>query len=142
MADRTEKRYQASIERENELLQIGLRQKQEFQNLAVGGLDALISGNGRGFLKSTGMNLVNQVAGNAAGMVWSEVSKIIPRSGSKLLEGTLFAADPLKTATDMNTAATMENTRALMMSRGGGGGSAGDIISRSEEHTSELQSQR
>jgi len=98
----------------------------------VGGVDALLSGDGAGFLKGTGRNLLNQVVGNAAGMAWKSVSKIIPHSSSPLLEGTMFGADPLKGATDLNTMATVENTAALRawaMSPSGGGGSAGGFSS-------------
>ncbi len=122
-----QKYLDAELERQQALLQMALRQKQEFQNLAVGGLDALISGNGRGFLKSTGLNFVNQVFGNFAGEAWKDISKVIPHSNSKYLQGTLFAADPMQQAgvTLLTAGAKLDlaasKLLALDPSSGGGG---------------------
>jgi hypothetical protein len=128
-----QKYLDAEIERQQALLQMALRQKQEFQSLVVGGVEALLHGQGGSFLKSQGTGIMDKVLGNAAGMAWKDVSKIIPHAGGgtmgKLLEGTMFGADPMKGATDLNTLATVDNTTELRLQRtqalsasGGGGG--------------------
>ncbi len=128
-----QKLFDADMERNQALLQIALRQKEAFQNLVVGGLDSLLSGNFGSFLQSQGRNFVNQVAGNAAGLAWSGLSKYIPHTSGtlgKLFEGTAFGPDPLKISTDANTAATIANTAALRsFSLSATGGGAGSVLS-------------
>ncbi len=132
-----QKYLDAEIERQQALLQLALRQKQEFQALAVGLFDAVLHGGTAAFLKQQAEHLFDQVVGNAAGMAWGSVSRVIPHAKDpnstlgKLLGGTMFGADPLKAATDANTMATVDNTmelralRAQALSGSGGGGSAG-----------------
>jgi hypothetical protein len=91
-----------------------------------------MSGDMGGFAKSTGRNLLNTVAGNAAGMAWKSVSKNIPRPGDpdstmgKLLGGTMFGADPMQQAgVTLLTAGEkldMAAEKMLSMSPSGGGG--------------------
>jgi hypothetical protein len=114
-----QKYLDAEIERQQALLQMALRQKQEFQSLVVGGVEALIHGQAAAFGQHFATDLLDKVIGNAAGMVWKDVSKIIPHANNpnskigQALQGTLFGADPLKGATDINTVATNLNTKAL-----------------------------
>ena len=128
-----QKYLDAEIERQQALLQLALRQKEEFQTLATGLFDSILHGGTTGFLKQQGQQILDKIVGNAAGMAWGDVSKIIPHAGDpnstlgKLLGGTMFGADPLKAATDLNTQATIENTAALRaraLSPSGGGGSS------------------
>jgi hypothetical protein len=129
--DRHQKRFDAELERQQALLQLALKQKQEFQTLMVGLVDSVLHGGTSAFLKQQAEHLLDQIIGNAAGMAWKSVSKIIPHSDSKLLAGTMFGQDPLKGATDLNTGATIDNTaamatftarmEALSASSGGGG---------------------
>jgi hypothetical protein len=118
--DQKQQKYlDAEIEKQQALIQLALRQKQEFQSLVVGGVEALIHGQGTSFLKQTGTGIFDKVLSNAAGMVWKDFEKFIPHAGDpnsttgKLLQGTMFGADPLKFATDLNTKATDANTAAL-----------------------------
>lgn len=124
-----QKYLDAEIERQQALYQLALRQKEEFQNLVVGGVEALIHGNGASFLKSTGTGILDKVVGNAAGLGYSSISKYIPHASGtagKLLGGTMFGPDPLKASTDANTLATADNTTALRaMAVGSGAGSGG-----------------
>ena len=99
-----QKYLDAEIQTQQALLQLALRQKEEFQNLMVGGVEALLHGGGASWLKSQGTSMLDKVVGNAAGMAWGDVSKIIPHAGGtmgKLLQGTMFGPDPLKAATDL-----------------------------------------
>jgi hypothetical protein len=130
-----QKYLDAEIERQQALLQLALRQKEEFQNLATGLFESILHGGASGFLKQQGTGILDKLVGNAAGMAWGDVSKVIPHASGtmgKLLQGTMFGPDPLKAATDLNTQATIENTialRARAMSPSGGGGSAGGFSS-------------
>lgn len=101
------------------------KQKEGFRNLAGGAFDSLLNNSFSSFLKSQAMNLGRTVTENAAGMAWGSVKDMIPHASGKmgdLLKGTPFGPDPLKTATDLNTAATIANTQALSLSKTGGGG--------------------
>jgi hypothetical protein len=120
-----QKYLDAEIERQQALLQLALRQKEEFQNLAVGLFQSALHGGTTNYLKQQGTGILDKVVGNAAGMAWGDISKIVPHASGplgNLLQGTMFGPDPMKAATDLNTQATIDNTRALMMSRTGGGG--------------------
>ncbi len=131
--------FDARLERDQQLLSLALRMKEEFQSLVVGGIDALFSGQGGAFLKQAGTGIFNRVLGNAAGMGWDSVRKAIPHADAdstagKLLQGTFFGADPLKNATTANTMATIENTAALramaLSSSSGGGGFSASGVAR------------
>ena len=125
---REQELFAARLERDQQLLQLALRQKEAFQGFAVEAVDSLINGKGLDFLKSKGMGLADKLISNAAGMAWADISKIIPHASGilgNLLGGTPFGPDPLASATFDNTTATLDNTlalRALATSPTGGGG--------------------
>lgn len=136
-----QKRFDAEIERQQALLQMALRQKQEFQNLAVGLFDSILHGGTSGFLKQQGEHLLDQAVGRAAGLAWgdptkgtgisAQLSKVIPKGGplDKLFGlGVGTGADPsmklMAAGSELSTAAAdlINAARALAMSRSGGGG--------------------
>jgi len=141
LADKDQQIFDARMAQENALLEIALRQKQEFQSLAVGFVDAARSGGGAGiqkFLIGQLNKIEDTIVGNAAGLAWPTIQKAMggmhAQAGTtmgKLLEGTPFGPDPLKTAgmtltqagTDLIQAAA--DLRAAATSPSGGGGSAG-----------------
>lgn len=143
-----EKIFDAQMDREHAILEMALKQKEEFQSLTVGFLDAGRSGGGAGlqkFMQGQLKKLEDTVVSNAAGIAWGDPKKGTGISGmiakmphaqdgimGKILQGTILGpkpTDPLKLATDANTMATIANTTALQraaaMSPSGGGGSAG-----------------
>lgn len=136
---------EASLQNELDLrlkiAEVEERRKQSFQSLAVGFLDAGRSGGGAG-LSRFAMGQLNGIedkfTSNAAGMIWPMIQKSLggihakdPNSfWGKLAQGTPFGADPVKTSTDLNTAATAANTAAIdrytqAMMGGGAGGASG-----------------
>jgi hypothetical protein len=93
--------------------------------------DALTSHSFGQFARSQALGLGRTLTENAAGMAWGHVKDAIPRAGSadstlgKLLSGTPFGADPLKSAGVTLTKAGVDLSiaaRALAMSKTGGGG--------------------
>ena len=78
-ADLQHQKYlDAEIERQQALLQLALRQKQEFQALAVGLFDSVLHGSTSSFLKQQGQQILDKVVGNAAGMAWGSVLESDP----------------------------------------------------------------
>lgn len=135
LADLDKESQDATLEYMSALAEHAAKQKEEFRNVAGSLFDAATSGNRRAipdFVRSQALNLGRTVTENAAGMAWNTVKGSIPRVSDpestigKLLKGTPFGADPLKVATDLNTAATIANTtalaRALATSPTSGGG--------------------
>jgi len=133
---------QAQIERDRVLSILELQKKQRDAGREGTGrvFDALISGGSGGvgaLIKSVGLSQVRTIAQNAGEKLTTGAGGFLGKLGKAsglggLLGGTMFdpqnAGDPLKTATDANTAATNANTAALMI-RGGGGAGVGGILS-------------
>jgi len=136
-----EKIFDAQLGREQAILEMALKQKEQFQSLAVGFLDAARSGGGAGiqkFLIGQVNKIEDTIVGNAAGLVWPTIQKAMggmhTQAGTtmgKLLQGTPFGPDPLKTAGMTLTQAGADliqaaaDLRAAATSPSGGGGSAG-----------------
>jgi hypothetical protein len=140
-----QKYLDAEIERQQALLQFAQRQKEEFQSLAVGFLDAGRSGGGAGlqrFMMGQLNRLEDTAVSHLSGAVWGgptkgtgisgPLSKIIPAGGplDKLFGLGVAGGDPLKSAgvtliqagRDLSAAA-----RALAASRSGGGIGGGRV---------------
>lgn len=111
-ADEQHRKYvDADLERQTGLLDLALRQKEAFQNAAVGFLNAGRSGGGRGlsqFMMGELNSLEDKIVGNAAGMLWNSKSMKqvmgslhMGKEGTflgDLLGGTPFGPDPTKDA--------------------------------------------
>ena len=115
---------------EEKLQELRLRNVNSFRDNVVRSFDDLVGGRGGNVLKSFGLGIQRQVIGNLAEDIYPRIQKLmsgfqVAEGGlmSRLLKGTPFAPDPLKLATDANTAATMANTAALQGAGGGGVGS-------------------
>lgn len=136
LAELKQRYSDADMERQRALLEIAVRQKEAFQNAAVGFVRAARSGNIGGFFQGQLEGLFDKMVGNLAGMAWGRISSMIPhaKQGSfmgGLLQGTIFGADPTKAAlvtntvsNDLNTAATNALTQAILTSGTAGGASA------------------
>lgn len=122
---------ETNIERITELQN---RQLEDFRAGVGSAFDSLLNHSFGNFLKSQALGIGKTMVENLAAEALPAITKMIPHaaSGSRMadiLKGTPFGADPLKTATDANTAATIANTAALTgkglaMSASGGGGGA------------------
>jgi hypothetical protein len=138
---KNQKIFDAQMEREQSLMEIALRQKEAFQKGVVGLLSAARSGGAGGaqkYLQSQLENIEDTIVGNAAGMAWKSVAKIVPHAkdgtlAGDLLKGTPFGPDPLKTAgvtlnsagVKLSVAAEALMRAAAARSAGGGGGGGG-----------------
>jgi hypothetical protein len=138
-------RFDAQMERDQALLEMANHQKEGFQSFAQGAFSALVSGarsrEGAGpaldkYLENELVGMADKVVGGLAGMAWNTVRTSIPHANDpnstwgKLLQGTPFAADPLKLATADNTTATIANNVKLdaltaALQAGGYGGEGG-----------------
>lgn len=117
-------------------LELIQRQRDAFKESVGRGFDALLSGGAgglRSFVAAQGAGLLRTITTNAAGELYTGVQGRFSLPGQRdaqgnptllgrLLTGTPFADNGLKTATDMNTLATQENTLALRSMAIGGGG--------------------
>jgi len=120
-------------DRQLELLKLKKEGLNQYRDAVVNAFDSLVArGGGIGtFLQSQGLGIGRQVAGNFAGATYSAVAGrlTLPGQGTaenpsflgKLLSGTPLGLDPLKTATDMNTMATVQNTAAIRAMTTGAG---------------------
>ena len=122
----------ARLDAEMKVLEIRMRQRQEFESVAKGGFQALVSGGGRGitnFAREKGIAIGSTAVGNAAGMLFDQTGGgrlQIPGQGGpgspnflgKLLAGTPFGMDPAKAAQSFeltaNTSSTAVNTQATI----------------------------
>lgn len=105
---------------EERLAELRKKNIADFRSNVVAGFDDLVSGKGGNILKSFGVGIQRQVLGNLAEEVYPRLQKAMSgmhffQTGlaGRLAAGTPFGADPLKGATDANTAATIANTAAL-----------------------------
>jgi hypothetical protein len=105
--------------------------------------EILLGRRGRGgfgsFFKSQGLGIERQIVGNVARMTYNSVSSFVPHAAEdsfmgKLLQGTPFGPDPLKTAgVTLNTAGVKLDLAAqhlMAVSAMGGGLGVGDAVSR------------
>lgn len=144
---------QALIDLQVKLMEMHKQDREMFQGFMSGLVGASFGGGGSisNYLRSQGQGILTHAASNATGMLFPNGAPNIlggitgtaenPSMIGRLLSGTIFgpkASDPLKIATDMNTAATIANTQVLaavsgIASPGGGfgsgGGTAGGIFS-------------
>jgi hypothetical protein len=140
--DRVEATHKAELDNEIELQRVKeenlLRiadleaQKLEAYKSAVGGLyDALTSRTPNAipqFLKSQAMDLGRTITQNLAAEGFKTIENLTPHAQSgtllgRALNNTPFGPNPLQSATDLNTAATIANTLAIERMTGIGGGS-------------------
>jgi hypothetical protein len=135
-----QKRYDAALEREQALLEIAVKEKDQFASTVVGLVGAARSGGSAGvgrFFMGELNKIEDTVVGNLARMAYGDPTKgtglsgLIPhaQSGflSKLLQGTAFGPDPLKSAGLTLSAAGAKLDLAAqhllsISSTGGGGG--------------------
>lgn len=131
-----EKSQQNQLEFEMRVAELQRKRLDDLRNTGAQLFDAALGGGsglanfGKNFLLGQGRAL----AGNAFAELFKNVSGNIGLGG-KVFQGTIFGQDPLKGATDMNTMATLDNTRAMMAfsariaasASGGGGGLVGGL---------------
>jgi hypothetical protein len=130
-----ETRTQIALDREVRVTELQKKREDEFKSLVGGLFGAVISGNPSSaipsFLTGTGRSIATTIATNGADMFAKQAVSLIPKASDpnstfgKLLANTPFAADPVKTATDLNTAATIANTQALLTAFAGLGAASG-----------------
>ena len=127
-----EKRYDATLEREQKIAEIIERQKQTFEQGLVGLIDAARSGHAGTWARGQLNKIGDEVLGKIAGIIFDQIK-------SRTTSGTISIHDALgsaaKDAEVDNTTATKDNTDALLdltaalrgtaLSSSGGGGSAG-----------------
>ena len=124
---------QALIDLEIKKLEMVKQQREEFQGFISGLVSASFGGGNsvQQFMRSQGQSIVTKMASNATGMMFPAGAPGIlggltgtsdnPTMIGKLLSGTLLgpkASDPLKAATDLNTAATNLNTQVIAAASG------------------------
>lgn len=129
-------------DRELQLLEIQARRLAEFKNNVQQAFDALVSGGGSGgirdFVKAQGLGVGRAIVGNLAGEFKNAGDALVlpgqkkadgtPNFLGRILAGTPFASNDLKTATDRNTEATDRNTAALTGGIGSVGGAGGGVL--------------
>lgn len=111
-AQTSEKYFEAQMEREQQLLQLAVQQKEAFVSGAVGLFDSVRSGRTMDWFKGIERSLENRVVGAAAGDAWGALNKsgAIPHASDgsflgQVLKGTPFGPDPMKAAgMTLNTA--------------------------------------
>lgn len=116
------------LEYQVKIAELQKHRSDELRNTGGQVFDALFGG-GAGvsqFAKNFLMGQGRTLAGNAFAELFKNTSGNLGLGG-KVFQGTIFGQDPLKGATDMNTMATVENTRAMMsfasvVAGGAGGG--------------------
>lgn len=118
-------RLQAVLDGELRILEVQRRRKEEMR--AEGGaiFDSITAGGGgmRRYISGLGLGIGRRVFSNffAETMTGMQGKLALPGQGEpgapnflgKILQGTPFGMDPMKTATDLNTQATVANTAAL-----------------------------
>lgn len=118
---------QVELDRAVKIEEIRRQGLERIRNVGSGLFDAALGG--KQGLQRFGLDAIlgqgRTIAGNVAAEVFGKSSFNAGLPG-KIFEGTLLGRDPLKGATDANTIATIENTRALAaMSIRAGGGAGG-----------------
>lgn len=144
-ADLDKAEFEARSEREIKLLDLQKQRQEEIRDISGKVFDSLQANGGGlkdfalGQIKIQERTIFQNISGELLKGTTGKLS--LPGQGAqgnpnlfgRILQGTPFGMDPLKTATDMNTAATVANTTALTkafaLSPSGGGGSAGGLVS-------------
>jgi hypothetical protein len=127
-------------DRELRILTLKKEQREQARNAGEALFDATLAGGGglRQFALNQFLAPGRKIAGNAAVELFgNSIGKLQlpgltgtngqPNAFGRLLAGTPFGIDPLKSATDLNTQATIANTQALLSQGSTGAGLAGLI---------------
>lgn len=129
LADIESRRYDVALQAEQKMLELAVKQKEQFEQTITGLFEAARQHRVGGFLRGRLDQALDQVIGQVAGVIFDKIK--LPGRGPSGVSIPDVLGGALKTATDENTTATDDNTRALkdltdlLRARAGGGGSIG-----------------